>query len=1099
MESRKSAFDAPQRLLFAPPTAAMAGKAPSFQGMKPPPGYVAGLGRGATGFTTRSDIGPGAPAPPMGAQATLGDAASGSRAAMARGFGRGRGAPGASAPPVDDEPDQQPAQFDAFQGGDAGIFAARKGEYDDDDREADEIWASVDDHMDSRRRDQREARLKAELEKYRKENPKITEQFADAKRKLQEVSYEEWDAIPDIGDYSIKKKKGGREFAPAPDTLLQKAMAERETSAYDDGANGSMSDATAGNSSSGGVRNDLTAVGEGRSSVLGLKLDAMGDSVAGQTVVDPKGYLTSLSSVKVSSTSEISDVKKARLLLKSVISTNPKHAPGWIAAARLEELAGKISAARSFAQRGCDACPTSADAWLENARLNPPDVARAVLARAVVALPDDVELWIHAAQLEDDDVRKRRVLRKALERCPNSVRLWKAVVDLSEEDDAKILLARAVECCPQHVDLWLALARLETRENARVVLNKARETLPAEPQIWIAAAELEEAHLDPPPHLSSATEGTDLAGADILASFSERSNIVHKIIERAIKSLRNKGVSVDREYWLREAETAEKAGSPLTCRAIVFATAGAGVDELDRKRTWKADAAEALARGSVETARSIYEVAVETFPGKKSLWVLYAKLEGDSGNDLKMDAVLKRAVKRCPRAVVLWLMAAKELWRRGDVSGARAVLEESFAANPESEDIWLAAFKLEFESRQIDRARALLLKAREKGAESSTPSSGSLKSAGERVFLKSAVVEREAGDVSAERALITEGLERHGNVSWKLWLMLGQLERRVGAFDAARDAYAKGTRRVPECAFLWIELAALETSLGFHHKARAVLEQARLRQSAFGNTESGTETHGTGVSAVRNGGNTNGISHKERLWLASIRRERGDAFCFSAPFFCDELFRLKALFENGNAGGVSVPVSSTKAPSFGRFGDTTVPSQGDTIDATQKEKEKTKFDRDACLSASDALAALAIRECPFSGALWADRVLSASRPQRKSRSVDALKRCGDDAHVVAAVARLFWLDRKLDKARSWFHRATTLDSSDGDLWGWFYAFEKRHGDDTKRKDVKMKCVAAAPRRGDFWCAARKDPKRWHDPIESVLERVAELVPGGEDR
>jgi pre-mRNA-processing factor 6 len=628
--SRKSAFDAPQRLLFAPPTAAMAGKAPSFQGMKPPPGYVAGLGRGATGFTTRSDIGPGAPAPPMGAQATLGDAASGSRAAMARGFGRGRGAPGASAPPVDDEPDQQPAQFDAFQGGDAGIFAARKGEYDDDDREADEIWASVDDHMDSRRRDQREARLKAELEKYRKENPKITEQFADAKRKLQEVSYEEWDAIPDIGDYSIKKKKGGREFAPAPDTLLQKAMAERETSAYDDGANGSMSDATAGNSSSGGVRNDLTAVGEGRSSVLGLKLDAMGDSVAGQTVVDPKGYLTSLSSVKVSSTSEISDVKKARLLLKSVISTNPKHAPGWIAAARLEELAGKISAARSFAQRGCDACPTSADAWLENARLNPPDVARAVLARAVVALPDDVELWIHAAQLEDDAVRKRRVLRKALERVPNSVRLWKAVVDLSEEDDAKILLARAVECCPQHVDLWLALARLETRENARVVLNKARETLPAEPQIWIAAAELEEAHLDPP--LATATEGTDLAGADILASSMERSNIVRKIIERAIKSLRNKGVSVDREYWLKEAETAEKAGSPLTCRAIVFATAGAGVDELDRKRTWKADAAEALARGSVETARSIYEVAVETFPGKKSLWVLYAKLEGDSGH-----------------------------------------------------------------------------------------------------------------------------------------------------------------------------------------------------------------------------------------------------------------------------------------------------------------------------------------------------------------------------------------------------------------------------------------------------------------------------------
>ena len=42
---------------------------------------------------------------------------------------------------------------------------------------------------------------------------------------------------------------------------------------------------------------------------------------------------------------EISDIKKARLLLKSVINTNPRHAPGWIAAARLEEVAGKLQQA----------------------------------------------------------------------------------------------------------------------------------------------------------------------------------------------------------------------------------------------------------------------------------------------------------------------------------------------------------------------------------------------------------------------------------------------------------------------------------------------------------------------------------------------------------------------------------------------------------------------------------------------------------------------------------------------------------------------------------------------------------------------------------
>ena len=72
--------------------------------------------------------------------------------------------------------------------------------------------------------------------------------------------------------------------------------------------------------------------------MIKLKLDTMADSVSGQTVVDPKGYLTDLKSVKITSDAEISDIKKARLLLKSVIQTNQKHAPGWIAAARLEEM-----------------------------------------------------------------------------------------------------------------------------------------------------------------------------------------------------------------------------------------------------------------------------------------------------------------------------------------------------------------------------------------------------------------------------------------------------------------------------------------------------------------------------------------------------------------------------------------------------------------------------------------------------------------------------------------------------------------------------------------------------------------------------------------
>lgn len=45
-----------------------------------------------------------------------------------------------------------------------------------------------------------------------------------------------------------------------------------------------------------------------------------------------------------------------------------------------------------------------------------------------------------AAKLETSDEARKRVLLRALERIPQSVRLWKAVVEISDEDDARILL-----------------------------------------------------------------------------------------------------------------------------------------------------------------------------------------------------------------------------------------------------------------------------------------------------------------------------------------------------------------------------------------------------------------------------------------------------------------------------------------------------------------------------------------------------------------------------------------------------------------------------------------------------------------------------------
>ena len=916
-----------------------------FLNSRPPANYVAGLGRGATGFTTRSDIGPARAAPdlPDRTATTIGG---GAAAPAGAGRGRGKGGNEEEEEEAEEKGYDENQKFDEFEGNDVGLFAS--GEYDEDDKEADAVWEDIDKRMDSRRKDRREARLKKVIEKYRASNPKITEQFADLKRKLVTLSATEWESIPEIGDYSLRnKKKRFESFVPPPDTLFERAKQEHEhATALDPRSRAAGVETPYGQT----PVTDLTAVGEGRGTVLTLKLDRLSDSVSGLTVVDPKGYLTDLKSMKINSDAEISDIKKARLLLKSVIQTNPKHAPGWIAAARLEEVAGKIQAARNFIHQGCEECPQNEDVWLEACRLATPKNAKAVLAQGVKAIPNSVKLWMQASKLESDDISKSRVLRKALEHIPDSVRIWKAVVELAKEDDARILLSRAVECCPLHVELWLALARLETYDNAKRVLNKAREVLPTETSIWITAAKLEEANKNTP--------------------------MVARIIDRAIRTLQRDKVSIDREAWMKEAESAERAGSVATCQAIISSTIGIGVEEEDKKRTWMADADECKKRGSVETARAIYAHALTSFPGKKSVWLRAAQLEKSHGTRESLDAMLKKAVGYCPQAEVLWLMGAKEKWLAGDVPSARAILQEAYAAIPNSEEIWLAAFKLEFENHEPERARMLLAKARERGGT-------------ERVWMKSAIVEREMGNVDKEKELLEEGLERFPQFH-KLWLMLGQLKDRIGQPEAARETYEKALRNCPHSTPLWLSAAALEEKVGGLSKARAVLTKARLKNP-----------------------------HNPELWLAAIRVE-------------------------AHAGN-------------------------------KKEAE--------------SLMAKALQDCPSSGRLWAEAIDMAPRPQRKSKSVDALKRCDQDPFVIAAVAKLFWQDRKVDKARSWLNRAVTLAPDIGDFWAQLYKFELQHSGEDVQQDVIQRCAAAEPRHGERWTKVSKAVENAHLSTEAILKKI----------
>lgn len=688
-----------------------------------------------------------------------------------------------------------------------------------------------------------------------------------------------------------------------------------------------------------------------------------------------------------------SDIKRARQLLESVIKTNPKHGPGWIAAASLEVHAGKMVQARKIIEQGCQQCPKNEDVWFHAAELNTPENAKIILARAVQNIPQSVKIWLKAASLEQDVKGKMRVLRKAVEYIPNSVTLWKDLINLEDNpDDAKILLGRAVEVIPQSVELWLTLARLETPVEAQKVINKAHKMIPTSHEIWIAGGRLRE------------QDGETTA--------------VDKLIAAAVRDLTKKQVVLSREQWIQEAERCEKEGSPITAQAILKATLHLEVEEEDRMATWLDDAELAEKHGCYECARGIYAYVIKVFPEKKSVWRQAADFEKAHGTPEALQELLAKAVTYCPRAEVLWLMAAKEKWLSGDISGAKDILSRAFDQNPESESIWLAAAKLASETGQMEAAMQVLDKARK---EADT----------DRIWMKSAALQRQIGDLDAAIKILDEAIGKFPTYD-KLHMMRGQINEDRNDAQAAREAYAKGTRACPKSIPLWLLTSRLEEKQGVTIRARSLLERARMQNPK-----------------------------NEELWAESVKVEE----------------------RSGTAGQAKAMLA-----------------RGASLECV------------SAMSCTDTPRLAAQQECPASGLLWSMAIWMEAPQQRKGRSVDAIKKSSEHPLVINAVARLFWAERKTEKARLWLKRAVDADRDNGDLWAWWLKFERQHGDQVgtlncmrpraqlisrglqEKQDAVIKaCVAAEPKHGILWPSAAKNVKNIGKSVTEILELVTATI------
>src|SRR5699024_3417103 len=90
--------------------------------------------------------------------------------------------------------------------------------------------------------------------------------------------------------------------------------------------------------------------------------------------------------------------------------------------------------------------------------------------------------------------------------------------------------------------------------------------------------------------------------------------------------------------------------------------------------------------------------------------------------------------------------------------------------------------------------------------------------------------------------------------------------------------------------------------------------------------------------------------------------------------------------------------------------------------------------------------AKALQEVPNSGLLWSESIWHLEpRTQRKARSLEAIKKVDNDPILFITVARIFWGERRLEKAMTWFEKAILSDSDLGDGWAWYFKFLLQHG------------------------------------------------------
>jgi pre-mRNA-processing factor 6 len=417
---------------------------------------------------------------------------------------------------------------------------------------------------------------------------------------------------------------------------------------------------------------------------------------------------------------------------------------------------------------------------------------------------------------------------------------------------------------------------------------------------------------------------------------------------------------------------------------------------------------------------------------------------------------------------------AKSSIARGNYETARAIYAYTLRVFVNRRSIWLAAADLE----RNHGDREALWQVLEKAVEACPQS--------EELWLQLAREKWQAGEIDDARRVLGRAFNQNPN-NEDIWLAAVKLEADAKQIDQARELLATA-RREAGTDRVWIKSVAFERQLGNDNDALDLVTQGlqlypkadklwMMKGQIYESQKKipqAREAYGTGTRAC---------SKSVPLWLLASRLEEK----------AGAVVRARSVLDRAR---LAVPKSA------------------------ELWTESVRVERRANnIQQAKNLMSRAIQEIPASGLLWSESIWHLEpRAQRKSRSLEAIKKVDNDPILFITVARIFWGERRLDKAMTWFEKAIVSDSDYGDGWAWYYKFLLQHGTEVsfnlrvkdslgtrtgtisnehsaqeKRTDVVSKCVSTEPKHGEVWQSISKDPANAQKSTEEILKMVADAI------